>query len=75
MDSVKEGLGGGRVPPRTAPDLVEKSGYQGTHDPGRPTNLMGSQQTPLVPVAQTQLPLAPADGSGAAGTPGQPEHR
>lgn len=62
------------TPAQPIPDEVAKRGYQGTEDPGRPTNLMQVQTKPAgqgegaVPAAapeQSETPAAPT-GSGQA---------
>jgi hypothetical protein len=52
------------TPPPAAPGtLEERSGYQGTHDPGQPTGLMQQQTQPAAP-----QPGPNADSGAHAGT-------
>jgi hypothetical protein len=55
---------GGALPPRGG--LEKKGGYDGTRDPGRPTNLMQPQRLPITPAGE-QGQEAPTSHAGSGG--------
>jgi hypothetical protein len=53
--------------PLPSPEHVAKRGYQGTHDPGQPTNLMQPQLNPTSQAGAQPAGDAPSQGSANQG--------
>jgi hypothetical protein len=55
--------------PPSPSDLAKRGGYQGTHDPGQPVNLMQPQINPTGQTGAQPAGNAPSQGAANQGAP------